>query len=144
MSHLPSDWVSSTYLVINDVIPNGQRLLRHQITGDPDPPVCVTCGSPDDTNHRVKYCLGSRVIWNFIKNTLIQRLGLQIDDPAELISENLTRNGKAGLWWTLAAISFNIQNFRTAQLEDFKQNVLEMRWRKRKLLEKYHDLIFMF
>jgi hypothetical protein len=36
----------------------------------------------------------------FLKNLLIQKLGLQINDPAELLAEDLDINGMTGLWLT--------------------------------------------
>jgi Reverse transcriptase (RNA-dependent DNA polymerase) len=70
MSHLPTDWTSTAYLALNDVIPSGQKLFKHRISLDP--PLCGACGLLDSTEHRVKYCHGSQNIWNFVNNLLIQ------------------------------------------------------------------------
>jgi Reverse transcriptase (RNA-dependent DNA polymerase) len=142
LNHLPTEWTSAVYLVINDVIPCGVRLNRHQISGAQ--PICSTCGQIDDTVHRVKYCVGSRVIWQFLKNLLIQRLGLQINDPAELLSQDLGISGRAGLWLTTAAIWFNINNYRSGQLENYKQEIREMRWRRRDLLTRFRNFLLIF
>jgi hypothetical protein len=83
-------------LVVNDAIPNGERLRRHRISDDP--PNCTTCGQIDDTLHRVKYCIGSSTIWPFLTQLLIQRLALKISDPSELLSGRLDIHGEAGLW----------------------------------------------
>jgi exonuclease III len=141
LNHLPTDWASAAYQVLNDIIPSGQKLFRHRISADP--PVCRTCGLLDSTDHRVKYCHGSQNIWNFIKDLFIQRLNLQIN-PDELLGEKLNKNGEIGLWITLAATWFNVKNFKDGRLEEFKQEMRSMRWRKRHLLEKYGNLIFIY
>jgi hypothetical protein len=48
------------------------------------------------------------------------------------------------LWLVSAAITFNIQNYRCVNLENFKQFVREMRWRKKLLLKKFDNLIWFF
>jgi hypothetical protein len=35
LNHLPTQWISTVYLVVNDAIPNGERLRRHRISDDP-------------------------------------------------------------------------------------------------------------
>jgi hypothetical protein len=141
LKHIPTDWISATYQVLNDIIPSGQKLFKHRISLEP--PLCSVCGLLDSTEHRVKYCLGSQNIWLFVSNLLLQRLELRCD-PSELIPEKLSRNGEFGLWITMAAISFNIRKYKDGQLEDFKQEVRSIRWRKKHLLEKFGNLIWCF
>jgi hypothetical protein len=142
LNSLPTDWSSTAYLVMNDVIPSGQKLYRHRISTDQ--PLCSTCGSLDSTTHRVKYCHGSTNIWLFLTNVLTQRLDLRINDPIELLENKLNNHSEAGLWFTIAAVWYNINKFRTGQLEEFKQEVRVVRWQKRKLLEKFGNSIHIF
>jgi len=142
LNSLPTDWCSTAYLVINDVIPSGQKTYRHRISVEP--PVCSTCGQLDTTDHRVKYCYGSSIIWNFLTTLLTQRLELPIQNPIELLEGNLNLSAEAGLWYTLGALWYNINKFRTGQLEDFKQEVRLIRWQKRNLLKKFGRNIQLF
>jgi exonuclease III len=142
LKHLPTQWTSAVYLYVNDAVPCGTRLNRHQISGDP--PICTSCGLSDDANHRVKYCLVSKTVWQFLKTLLIQRLGLQIHDPADLLSNDLSINGKAGLWLTTAAIWYNMTHFRTGHLDNFKQEVREMRWKKKEILARFMNALNLF
>jgi hypothetical protein len=139
---LPTDWSSSAYLVIFDVIPSGQKLHRHRIVTDP--PQCSTCGMLDSTDHRVKYCNGSSRIWNYLTTILISRLNLRISNPSVLLERTLDAKGKAELWYTIGAIWYNIRKYRTGQLEEFKQEIRSMRWQKRKCLEKLGSAIQIF
>jgi zinc-binding in reverse transcriptase len=63
LNHIPTNWAATTYLFLNDAIPNNVKMRRHNIT---DPPFCPVCGLTDDTNHRIKLCLGARDVWNFV------------------------------------------------------------------------------
>jgi hypothetical protein len=128
LKQIPTDWISAIYQVLNDIISSGQKLFKHRISLEP--PLCSVCGLLDSTELRVNYCLGSQNIWLFASNLLLlQRLELRCD-PSELIPEKLGRNGEFGLWITMAAILFNVRKYKDGQLEDFKQEVRSIRWRK--------------
>jgi Reverse transcriptase (RNA-dependent DNA polymerase) len=141
LSHLPTDWIAVVYQVVNDIIPSGQKLFKHRITMDP--PICSVCGLIDSTDHRVKYCFGSQNIWLFTNNLLLQRFRIR-SDPSELIAGKLDINGEFGLWILMAAIWFNVQKYKDGQLNDFKQEIRSMRWRKKHLLEKFGNIIWCF
>jgi hypothetical protein len=71
-NYLPSDWRATTYLVVNDVIPNSQKLRAHRIA---DGNVfCSRCV------HRLKKCIGAREIWYWLTSLSRTRLNLTISD----------------------------------------------------------------
>jgi hypothetical protein len=75
---------------------------------------------------------------------LSRKLHLEITDPADLLSQSLNVIGELGLWIVTAAIPYNVINYQNVKLKDFKQEVRDVRWRKRHLLEKFGDAIWFF
>jgi hypothetical protein len=133
---------NNVYLVLNDVIPNNVKMRRHNITSEQ--PFCSVCGLTDDTNHRIKLCHGARDVWNFVGDILSRKLRLEFHDPADLLSQSLNVLGELGVWLVSAAISYNVQKYRNVNLDEFKQEVRNVRWRKRHLLEKFGNSIWFF
>jgi exonuclease III len=142
LKHIPTEWASAMFLVLNDCVPNGVKMRRHGITTEQ--PLCDLCGLLDDTNHRIKSCIGAKDVWDFTKEILTSKLHLNTEDPADILSKKLNLVGEVGLWLVSAAIAYNTQKYRSVNLEDFKQFVRQMRWRKRHLLEKFGNLIWFF
>jgi hypothetical protein len=119
-SYLPSNWRVTTYLVVNDVIPNSQKLRAHRI-GDGNV-FCSRCNYLDNNVHRLKKCIGAREIWSWLTSLLRTRLNLTISDPEELLVMNLDRKHEAGMWFLTAAIHYNVLHFYDGNLNQFKNN----------------------
>jgi hypothetical protein len=96
---IPSDCRMTTYLAVNDVIPNSYKLYKHKITRAS--PVCTTCNNLENNIHWAKQCMGSRKAWTWLTITLQNRLGLDITDPEEQLVMKGNYEEVAGLWFTL-------------------------------------------
>jgi Reverse transcriptase (RNA-dependent DNA polymerase)/Endonuclease/Exonuclease/phosphatase family len=131
---LPSDWRTTTYFVVNDVIANSCKVRRHRI--DLDVINCIKCDEIDDNTHRIKKCSAIVEIWNWLKNKLNYNLRIGLDDPEELLNRNLNKNEEAGFWFLVAAIHYNINNYLDGSLEKFKNLVRKKRWSEKDRLEK--------
>jgi hypothetical protein len=46
------------------------------------------------------------------------------------------REEEAGLWFTMAALHYNVQNYEDGELENFKEMLRRVRWSKKKILEQ--------
>jgi exonuclease III len=142
-NHVPSDWKSTTYLVINDIIPNRVKLRRHRI--NEEDPVCLKCQTIDDNVHRIKKCPAAKQVWDWVHNKLTYNLSISVEDPEELISRKLNRTEKAGLWLVMAAIHYNIFNYLDGSLESFKNMIRTSRWKdKAKIEKKFGNLLNIF
>jgi hypothetical protein len=104
-NYLPSDWRATTYLVVNDVIPNSQKQRAHRIAGGNV--FCSRSNYLDNNEHRLKKCIGAREIWYWLTSLLRTRLNLTKSEPEELLVMNRYKKHKAGLWLLTAAIHFN-------------------------------------
>jgi hypothetical protein len=78
--------LSANHLVVNDVIPNSQKLRAHRIADDETFFVAV-----DNNVHRMKKCIGAREIWYWLTSLLKTRLNLTVGDPEELLVMNLDK-----------------------------------------------------
>jgi hypothetical protein len=141
-NYLPSNWRATTYLVVNDVIPNSQKLRAHRIGGGNV--FCTRCNYLDNNVHRLK-CIGAREIWCWLTNLLRTRLNLTISDPEELLVMNLDKKHEAGLWFLTAAIHYNVLHFCGGNLNQFKNMVRNTRWAKKDILtRKFGNLLNIF
>jgi hypothetical protein len=61
------------------------------------------------------------------------------ESSSALEEQNLNVIGELGAWLVSAAIAYNVQKYRNVDLERFKQDVREIRWRKRHLLKKFDN-----
>jgi hypothetical protein len=142
-NYLPSDWRTTAYLVVNDVIANSCKLRRHHI--NLDSLNCAKCDEIDNNDHRIKKCPAIVEIWNWIKLKLTYNLRINLDDPEELLSRNLNKNEEAGLWLLAGAIHYNINNYLEGNLEKFKNMIRKKRWSdKNKLENKFGNLLNIF
>jgi hypothetical protein len=128
-NYLASDWRATTYRVVNDVITNSQKLRAH-CTGDENV-FCSRCNYLDNRNsvHRLKKCIEAREIWYWLTSLLRTRLNLTISDPEELLVMNLDKKHEAVLWFLTAAIHYNVLHFCNGNLNQFKNMVMNTRFR---------------
>jgi hypothetical protein len=86
-NYVASDWRATTYLVVNYVIPNSQKLRAHH-SADGNV-FCSRCNFLDN---------------NVLTSLLRTRLNLTISDPEELLVMNRDKKHEAGLLFSTAAI----------------------------------------
>lgn len=124
------------FLVINDIIPTKEKLLDKKIRGTTDNK-CNHCGKVDSVEHRFKSCGNSYAIWNWIRDTIKNKLKICINDPVDMLGriiENNQYQSKVALWLTLIGIAYNLKT-STRTLQDFVQIIREIRWNNRKQFE---------
>jgi hypothetical protein len=46
------------------------------------------------------------------------------------------REEEAGLWFTMAALHYNMQYYKDGELENFKEMLSQVRWSKKKNLQQ--------
>jgi hypothetical protein len=123
MNFLPTDWQATAFLVLIDAVANAIKLKKHRISNES--PICSACGKVDNNVHRLKLCLGSRIIWMWIANKLWQRLNVNVDHPEELLVKKLKKEEEAGMWFVMAAIHYNFHNFKDTLSEFLNQMRVE-------------------
>lgn len=136
-NYLPTDWRASVYMIVNDALPNTERLRRHRITSES--PVCMLCNNNDDNVHRLKLCIGAASTWNWLNFKLKNVMRLEIDDPEELLVSCLNKKEEAGLWLTFGVMHFNFQKYKNGQIKEMENMIRQVRWSKRHILERKFD-----
>jgi hypothetical protein len=139
MNFIPTDWQATAFLVLNDAVANAVKLKKHHISNES--PICSACGNVDNNIHRLKLCLGSRIIWMWIANKLWQRLNVNVNDPEELLVKNLKKEEEAGMWFVMAAIHYNFHNFRDGTLNDFLNLIRVSRLLNKEYLERRFGIL---
>jgi hypothetical protein len=134
MNFLPTDWQATAFFVLKDAVANAVKLKKHRISNES--PICSACGNVDNNVHRLKLCLGIRIIWMWIANKLWQRLNVNVDDPEELLVKKLKREEEAGLWFVMAGIHYNFHKFRDGTLSDFLNQIRVSRLLNKEYLER--------
>lgn len=120
---------STLYLTFNDVISNKVKLFNY--TNLVSNRNCDLCNNPDTNVHRIKNCLQSGVIWNWVEGIIKNRFKLKLNSPEEILYHGITKMNyqkKAALWLVSEAISYNIYHFKNPSLYCFQKNVREIRW----------------
>jgi hypothetical protein len=83
-------------------------------------------------------------MWTWLTTTLQNRLRLDITDPEELLVMKGNREEEAGLWFTMAALHYNMQYYKDGEFENFKEMLRRVRWLKKKILEHMCPIITHF
>lgn len=81
---LSTNGKNSLFMTLNDIVPCKDKLFRHAIRGT-STNLCEYCGVVDSSKHRIKECKTSKVIWEWVSLTIINKMNIQISDPEELI-----------------------------------------------------------
>jgi hypothetical protein len=89
MTFLPTDWQATA---IYGAVANSFKFKKPHISNESL--ICSACVNVDNNVHRLKLCLGSRIIWMWIANKLWQRLNVNVDDPEEQLVKNLKKKRK--------------------------------------------------
>lgn len=66
-NHIPTDWKTCGYSVINDIIPTEAKKFQHGISTTPN---CKSCGKVDNIRHRLTTCPIVQPAWKWISNIL--------------------------------------------------------------------------
>lgn len=112
---LTSNSREALFLVMNDVICTKSKQFRNNVRGVENN-ICDFCNSIDTTEHRIKYCTGSVIIWIWLKNVLNVKLKIMIDDPEEILATDIDSKDsrlKAALFLIGEVISFNLKHYGT-------------------------------
>jgi exonuclease III len=135
LSHIPTDWKMSMYLILNDTISNNHRMFQHNIGGVQSPD-CSVCGRRDTNAHRIKDCIFSTTSWRWLKEKLAQRTNLEIDDPEELLGTRMQAGVKAGLWLLFGVVHYNIKYYDCGTMEEMLDGMRKHRWQRNFELER--------
>lgn len=65
--HVPTEWLVTSYMMVNDVIPTESKKHKHNMV---DSPACGKCNRLDTIQHRLIGCQGTRTIWTWLKHQL--------------------------------------------------------------------------
>jgi len=135
LNFIPTDWKMAVYLILNDTIANNHKMFRHRIVGV-QTPNCSVCGRCDTNAHRIKDCIFSNISWMWLRSKLVQRIGLEIDDPEELLSAKMESGVWAGLWLLFGVIHYNIRNYDIGTIEEMLDGMRKCRWQRKDELER--------
>lgn len=120
------------FLMFNDIIPSKEKLFKNRVAGTVNN-LCVNCGNIDTTRHRVKLCLESKLIWEWILQTIKEKLKINLSDPEDIlfrVINNDQHQSKVALWLTCLGISYNLQK-NVKSVSKFKETIYELRWTNR-------------
>lgn len=135
---LSSEVKHSLYILFNDLIPTKSKLFRHKVRGTVDN-TCESCFKVDTSKHRIKLCLSSRKVWAWIKETIVQKLKIAIEDPEEMFGKDIEDKhlqSKVALWLTAEGVHYNLIAYGEGSLEEFVNLVREKRWNNRTMFKK--------
>jgi hypothetical protein len=127
---------SDGFFSVEWCVANAIKLKKHRISNES--PICSACGKVDKNVHRLKLCLGSRIIWMWIANKLWQRLNVNVDDPEV---KKLWKEEEAGLWFVMAAIHYNFHNFKDGTLSDFLNQMRVSRLLNKEYVERWFGVL---
>lgn len=122
------------YALVNDIIPNKEKLQAYGI-GHVISTCCEKCNLPDSNDHRIKKCKTARIIWDWCRHIIQNRLKVEINNIEDILQLKVparSKQMKAALWLVCKAISFNLR-VQEPVLYLFKKEIREERWNKRKL-----------
>lgn len=123
---------SMLYLIFNDVIPNKVKMYNYTDRVDNDR--CNICNKPDTNFHRIKECIKSNVVWNWVKDIIKNRLKINLNNPEEILYYGISKENyrrKAALWLVAEAISYNVIHYKNPSLFCFQKRIRELRWNYR-------------
>jgi hypothetical protein len=99
----------------HDVIPNNVKLKNHRIPGTQSPN-CLESHVLDTNAHRIKRCEFSLLSWEWLKQRFNRNLNLDVYDPEEVLTRCSGLNGKAGLWFLLGVVHYNMKNYKAGSI----------------------------
>lgn len=97
--NISTDWKTSAYKVVNDIVPTEAKKYHHNITHSP---LCQQCGSFDTLHHRLTTC--RPVVWSWLCRKLIK--ASHTDNPNDVLRMVLqleipTHSNKFALTWII-------------------------------------------
>lgn len=136
---LSSESRSSLFMVLRDLVPCKSKLFRHKVRGI-DSPTCDSCGRIDDVDHRIKSCIGSSVVWNWLNAIIKNQFRINIDDAQDMLSFRISDRNckfKAALWLIVETMKYCITKYNDGNVEELKTKICVMRWNNKHLFKKH-------
>lgn len=101
---IPTDWLSTVYMLVNDKLSYGVKTLAHKITRSDR---CANCGGQDSRLHRISACTGEDAyLW--VVEEMRRLTGLRHDSVFSVLNlPGVTGQGLALKWVVAGLIHFN-------------------------------------
>lgn len=154
MKHPEVDWVimwsnwsknfinsedkSNIYLLLNDAVPNKEKLYAYGIGRLPDKNCCI-CGVPDNNLHKIFECAKGRNIRDWVSQIIRSRLKIDFRRLDDLLVWNIKNEPRqnAALWLAVHCISWIVNPVNSDSLYIFQKSIREQRWSNRKLFSNH-------
>lgn len=135
---LNSEDKSNVYLLLNDVLPNKEKLQAYGIGRLPDTN-CSKCGVPDNNLHKLVECERGKSIREWVTQILRSRLKIEYRRIDDILLWNIRNEPRqnAALWLAVHYMSWVINPVNTDSLYVFQKSIREIRWSNRNMFNKY-------
>lgn len=126
---------STLFLLLNDLIANKFKKEQYGI-GSIGNVFCDECGNNfvDSNEHRIKACISSKEVRDWVCQVLKRRLKVQFRDLEDLLGWNVDLKcprQRAASWLAVHCISFCIQKYPKTSLFMFQKSIREFRWNQK-------------
>lgn len=118
------------YKLVNDIVPNKEKLLAYNI-GNLNGDYCEHCGVSDSNMHRIRECRNSQEVRQWTKQILKERIMVQYEKIEDILQWNINVKNKqhnAALWLAMHCIAWCITGEANNSLYCFKKSIREFRW----------------
>jgi hypothetical protein len=114
-------------------------MKKHRIPGTQSPN-CLECHVLDTNAHRSKRCKFSLLSWEWLKQWFNRNLNFDVDKPERILTLCSGRNGKAGLWFLLEVVHYNMKNYKAGSITNMTDGFRNIRctlpWQRKKRGQK--------
>ncbi|KAL1402574.1 hypothetical protein pipiens_001843 [Culex pipiens pipiens] len=131
-SFLSSECRSQMFLLYNDLVISKEKLVKYNI-GRLQDDLCEWCGVPESNEHKIKHCVKTEEIWQWLRRTLTDRLGI-CGDPEDVLTRQINgrnQKEKAGLWLTMFVMSYIVKKYPKTSLYCVQKGIRDSRWNNR-------------
>lgn len=131
-SFLSSECRSQMFLLYNDLVISKEKLVKYNI-GRLQDDLCEWCGVPESNEHKIKHCVKTEEIWQWLRRTLTDRLGI-CGDPENVLTRQINgrnQKEKAGLWLTIFVMSYIVKKYPKTSLYCVQKGIRDSRWNNR-------------
>lgn len=141
VNYLSSQARSVLFEIFNDAYPNRIKMYNHNFANVSNF-LCEVCLNPDSNVHRIKSCIKSKVVWEWVTDVIKNKFKLKIKTVDEILYKRVNIKdckAKSALWLVAEAVAYNMKNYKQSNLFCFKKHIREARWNNKKLFEKHFD-----
>lgn len=118
----PLQWKADCYLILNELVPTGEKRRRHGIALSAN---CRRCGNIDTLMHRLTTCNGAGVLWRWTQNQIKDRTGRSSLNVRDLRTLDIRIYDKSlfaqAMWLAMGTLSWIYRHYETdIRAEDFR------------------------